>query len=144
MFIRALNVSDAPDAPGVPTVKDVDKDYVELEWTPPFRDGGARITGYVVEKKQAGSNEWVPATADGKPVSGTSAKVDGLTENADYEFRVRAVNAAGPGEPSIPTEMVKVVKKKGEFHSKELLECTQEEAFNSMVFSPLNSQTRFA
>ncbi|CDS41841.2 expressed conserved protein [Echinococcus multilocularis] len=103
---------DAPAAPGVPTVKDVDKDYVELEWTPPIRDGGARITGYVVEKKQAGSNEWVPATADGKPVSGTSAKLDGFTENADYEFRVRAVNAAGPGEPSIPTEMVRVAKKK--------------------------------
>ncbi|VDM36237.1 unnamed protein product [Hydatigera taeniaeformis] len=103
---------DAPDAPGVPTVKDVDKDYVELAWTPPLKDGGARITGYVVEKKQAGSDEWVPATADGKPVSGTSAKLDGLTENADYEFRVRAVNAAGPGEPSIPTEMVKVAKKK--------------------------------
>ncbi|VDL60884.1 unnamed protein product, partial [Hymenolepis diminuta] len=103
---------DAPDAPGVPTVKDVDKDYVELEWTPPLKDGGARITGYVVEKKQAGSSEWEPATADGKPISGTSARLEGLTENADYEFRVRAVNAAGPGEPSISTEIVKVARKK--------------------------------
>ncbi|KAM3173269.1 hypothetical protein ACTXT7_012839 [Hymenolepis weldensis] len=103
---------DAPDAPGVPSVKDVDKDYVELEWTPPLKDGGARITGYVVEKKQIGSSEWEPATTDGKPISGTSARLEGLTENADYEFRVRAVNAAGPGEPSISTEIVKVARKK--------------------------------
>lgn len=94
-------------------MKDVDKDYVELEWTPPIKDGGARITGYIVEKKQAGTNEWVPATADGKSVPDTSVKLDGLTENASYEFRVRAVNAAGPGEPSLPTEIVKVAKKKG-------------------------------
>lgn len=93
-------------------MKDVDKDYVELEWTPPLKDGGARVTGYVVEKKQVGSSEWEPATTDGKPISGTSARLEGLTENADYEFRVRAVNAAGPGEPSIPTEIVKVARKK--------------------------------
>ncbi len=106
--------TDAPDSPGVPTIKDVDKDFVELAWTAPIKDGGARITGYVVEKKRAGSAEWEPATADGRPVLGTNARIEGLEENADYEFRVRAVNAAGPGDPSFPSEMIKVAKKKGE------------------------------
>ncbi len=67
-----------------------------------------------MEKKRAGSAEWEPATADGRPVLGTSARIEGLEENADYEFRVRAVNAAGPGDPSFPSEMIKVAKKKGE------------------------------
>lgn len=35
----------------MPTVTDWDKDHVDLKWTPPKEDGGAPITGYVVEKK---------------------------------------------------------------------------------------------
>uniref|UniRef100_A0A5K3EN24 non-specific serine/threonine protein kinase n=1 Tax=Mesocestoides corti TaxID=53468 RepID=A0A5K3EN24_MESCO len=103
---------DAPDAPGVPSIKDVDRNFVELVWTAPSKDGGARITGYIVEKKQIGSANWEPAISGGEPITGTAAKLEDLVENADYEFRVRAVNAAGPGQPSLPTEMVKVAKKK--------------------------------
>lgn len=95
---------------------EVDKDHVVLSWTPPTKDGGARITGYVVEKKKMGSPEWEPATADGKPVPGTTARIDqGLDENADYEFRVRAVNAAGPGDASQPSAITKIAKPKSRF-----------------------------
>ncbi|VDK78974.1 unnamed protein product [Dibothriocephalus latus] len=103
---------DAPDAPGTPNVDDVDKDHVDLSWTAPLKDGGARITGYAVEKRKLGTDDWVPATADGKPVSGTQARVENLDENEVYEFRVRAVNAAGPGEPSLPCDATRVAKKK--------------------------------
>lgn len=114
LFMNILSLSDKPDSPGTPNIKDVDKNLVELEWTAPIKDGGARITGYLVEKKRVGSDVWEPATADGLPVIGTSAKItEGLVEDADYEFRVRAVNAAGPGDPSIPSDLVKVAKKKG-------------------------------
>ncbi|KAL7064324.1 hypothetical protein AAHC03_04779 [Spirometra sp. Aus1] len=101
---------DAPDAPGTPKVDDVDKDHVDISWTAPIKDGGSRITGYVVEKKKLGDDDWTPATT--APVTGQDARIEGLEEGQDYEFRVRAVNAAGPGQPSFASEMTNVCKKK--------------------------------
>lgn len=40
------------------------------------------------------------------PISGTKCTVDGLLEDTEYEFRVIAVNKAGPGQPSIPSNSV--------------------------------------
>lgn len=36
----------------------------------------------------------------------TSATIDGLKEGVQYEFRVRAINKAGPGEPSDATKPI--------------------------------------
>jgi len=50
------------------------------------------------------SGDWV--TAKEIPGDATSATVGGLKEGAQYEFRVRAVNKAGPGEPSEATKPI--------------------------------------
>ena len=42
---------DVPDAPGAPDIVDWDKHRADLKWKAPKRDGGAPITGYVIEKK---------------------------------------------------------------------------------------------
>lgn len=39
--------------------------------------------------------------------------VSGLPEGSDYEFRVRAVNQAGEGEPSGTTGLIKIKEKIG-------------------------------
>ena len=101
---------DAPDAPSRPHVDDVDKDEVTLSWSPPTRDGGAKLTGYVVEKKKLGDDDWSKAAT--LSPSDTSATIRDLEPNADYEFRVRAVNAAGPGEASLPSDLCKMVPKR--------------------------------
>ncbi|KER21602.1 hypothetical protein T265_15051, partial [Opisthorchis viverrini] len=125
------------DSPGTPVVEDVGKNHVDLTWTKPAKDGGARITGYLVEKRKKFGADWEPATADGQPVSGTQAHLDNLEENAEYEFRVRAVNAAGPGEPSQPTEIVKVRPKRDKPKPPEDLEVTDLFADNcKLVWKP--------
>ena len=52
--------TDTPDAPGKPVVEDVDADSVTLSWTKPRSDGGDKITGYVIEAKEKGTDKWKP------------------------------------------------------------------------------------
>lgn len=87
-------------------VDNVTKDSVSLSWSKPLKDGGDKVKGYIVEKKPKGSDKWEPAIAG--PVSGTNCTVPNLDDGSEMEFRVRAVNAAGPGEPSDSTGPVKV------------------------------------
>ena len=58
-----------------------------VKWDPPANDGGAPITGYIIEKKEPGG-KWVKAAE----VKGNECKgrADGLEEGQSYEFRVKA------------------------------------------------------
>lgn len=90
--------ADEPGAPGQPEATDWDKDHVDLKWTPPISDGGAPITAYIIEKREPETGKWIKAAE--VPATTCTATVPQLAENTEYEFRVRAVNAAGPGTPS--------------------------------------------
>ena len=50
---------DSPDAPGTPNIDDVDSNCVKLSWSKPKSDGGDKIQGYVIEKKEKGKWEWM-------------------------------------------------------------------------------------
>lgn len=90
--------TDEPGKPGTPEVVDYDTDFVELQWKRPEEDGGSPITGYIIEKRDKYNPTWEKcAEVDGDTNRG---KVNDLVEGTQYEFRVRAVNKAGPGEPS--------------------------------------------
>lgn len=82
---------------------------MDLAWNPPRRDGGAPITGYIIEKKPRNSPVWEEAARTDGP--DTRATVPGLKDGDEYEFRVTAVNKAGPSEPSEPCAPVLVKPK---------------------------------
>ena len=101
--IIAKNPYDEPGAPTNVEPTDWDKNFVDLAWDAPTSDGGSPITGYIIEKKEPGGKWMKAAEVKGKECAG---KVEGLDEGQSYEFRVKAVNAAGPGEPSKHTKPV--------------------------------------
>uniref|UniRef100_A0A4W4G453 Myomesin 2a n=1 Tax=Electrophorus electricus TaxID=8005 RepID=A0A4W4G453_ELEEL len=100
-----LFVKDAPPtvngAPGAPmdvTVSDANKEYVLVSWKPPNTTNEPLITGYFVDRRKSGTNDWVQCNAT--PVKVCKLPVHGLSEGASYHFRVRAVNSAGISLPS--------------------------------------------
>ncbi|CAK1595483.1 unnamed protein product, partial [Parnassius mnemosyne] len=107
LFAKPVLAKDPWDEPSKPKnveLTDWDKDHADLKWQKPDNDGGAPITGYVIEYKEKFGKDWV----QGKEVPGDclEATQDGLKEGCTYEFRVRAINKAGPGEPSDSTKPI--------------------------------------
>ena len=63
--------------------------------------------GYEVQKLPVkGHGDWTPVNT--KPISGTTFTVPNLVEGSEFEFRVVAINDAGPGKPSKSTGPHKV------------------------------------
>ncbi|XGW29138.1 hypothetical protein V3C99_008720 [Haemonchus contortus] len=100
-----------PGAPDQPRIGSITRNSAEVLWSRPMKDGGAPIDGYYVEKKKIGDTDWSRVNA--KPLKGTSLVVDGLGEKDEYEFRVIAVNSAGEGEPSKPSDLVVIQEQPG-------------------------------
>lgn len=106
-FAQQVLAKDPWDEPGKPKNVDVvdwDVDHADLTWEKPDNDGGAPIEGYVVEFKDKFGKEWKKGPR--VPADARAATVPNLTENQQYEFRVRAINRAGPGEPSDVTKPI--------------------------------------
>lgn len=77
-----------------------------VEWDEPEYDGGSPVTGYWLERKETTAKRWTKVTRDPiriRPL-GVSHVVTGLQEGATYQFRVSAINAAGVGPPSLPSD----------------------------------------
>jgi len=62
-----------PDAPEPPKPDRITRDSVTLSWRPPRSDGGSKIKGYIIQKKEKGDSDW--SDVNGTPVPVTVFKV---------------------------------------------------------------------
>ncbi|KAK2728041.1 hypothetical protein QYM36_008498, partial [Artemia franciscana] len=105
--IKARAPFDPPSPPGVPKVLEVGGDFVNLSWDRPMSDGGARIQGYWIEKREAGSSTWQRVNL--VICLTNQINISHLVEGRQYEFRVFAQNEGGMSQPSTASTSVKVV-----------------------------------
>lgn len=83
---------------------DVTKTTVSLSWARPRDDGGSRVTGYYVERREVSTEKWVRHNKT--HITTTMFNVAGLIPNAEYMFRVVAQNDIGQSEPGPASESV--------------------------------------
>ena len=84
-------------APGTPTVSNVQTTSLKLSWT-----AGNAATSYIVERATAQTGPWTQLPN----VVATTYGDSGLTANTPYWYRIRSVNALGPG---LASEVVSTV-----------------------------------
>lgn len=86
------------DKPGIPLgpmkIEEVDGVSVTVSWEPPEKDGGANVSGYVVEQRNAHQPGW---TTISESVTRPCFKFTRLSEGTEYVFRVAAMNRFGVG-----------------------------------------------
>lgn len=105
---------DKPSPPGVPFITEVGGDFVNLSWDKPESDGGSRIQGYWIEKREFGSETW--QRVNPSLCIPTQINISNLIEDRQYEFRVFAQNEGGLSSPSYAKEPVKIKDPMGMFH----------------------------
>ncbi len=98
--VRAKAPFTVPDRPGQPELVDSDRTFIDIKWAAPRSDGGAPITGYDVERRDVKSGRWIKVNKWPVPAGERKYHDDTVTDGHVYEYRVVAVNKAGPSQPS--------------------------------------------
>uniref|UniRef100_A0A8D0DXN0 Titin n=1 Tax=Salvator merianae TaxID=96440 RepID=A0A8D0DXN0_SALMN len=103
--VLAVNPYVVPDPPKTPEVTAINKDSMVVCWGHPDSDGGSPITNYIIERRDRAGLRWVKCNK--RIVTDLRYKVSGLTEGHEYEYRIKAENAAGVSEPSPSSQFYK-------------------------------------
>merc|ERR1711879_210598 len=98
--VKPENPWSVPDPVFTPDVSEVKSNSMLLTWEEPSRSNGAPIEGYFIEMKDNRNPKWrklnrAPITKP--PVRKCEWRVLQLIKGLTYEFRVCAINKAGPG-----------------------------------------------
>ncbi|XP_044530854.1 immunoglobulin-like and fibronectin type III domain-containing protein 1 [Gracilinanus agilis] len=93
-----------PRPPPPPTIVAATSQGITLTWTAPQGPGSAHLLGYLIEKRKKGSNTWT--AVNDQPISEKKWTVSDVLRGCQYEFRVTAVGASGPGEPGSSSDAV--------------------------------------
>uniref|UniRef100_H2QVP8 Myomesin 2 n=1 Tax=Pan troglodytes TaxID=9598 RepID=H2QVP8_PANTR len=103
--IKVQAALTVPSHPYGITLLNCDGHSMTLGWKVPKFSGGSPILGYYLDKREVHHKNWHEVNSS--PSKPTILTVDGLTEGSLYEFKIAAVNLAGIGEPSDPSEHFK-------------------------------------
>jgi hypothetical protein len=92
--VRPLREAEAPAMPGGPLmVSDVLRNSMSITWQPPHSDGGAPITGYIIERTAAEEGAWTRVDRVRPHIY--TYTLTNLVPHHRYRFRVIAENSVG-------------------------------------------------
>lgn len=90
---------DQISPPRMVEITGVTRTTADVIWLQPEDNGGARITGYTIERQDQPDGRWLKCNFSN--VTECRFTVSSLSENTTYKFRILAKNAAGSiSEPS--------------------------------------------
>jgi titin len=102
----AKNPFDTPGPPIDLKTGKITNSSIELVWDPPIDDGGSPIFEYKIEIRNSLTVNW-QLIETFNPIINNQFIIDkGIKEGCSYEFRVFAINKAGNGPPSMPSEII--------------------------------------
>ena len=96
---HATTDPDLPDAPTDLTATADGTSRIDLSWTAPDYDGGADVTGYMIEWSENGGSPWEVLEANTRSTATTHVHT-GLAPATTRHYRVSAINRVGVGDPS--------------------------------------------
>ena len=108
--IKAKNPWGPPGPPRNLQLCDWDADRLDLSWKVPEKDGGAPITHYIMEMREAdpgkpeGEDSWKEVGKSDGPKCFFS--MGGLVAKAKYQFRARSANKGGISDPCEATPIL--------------------------------------
>lgn len=78
---------------------------IKMSWEPPLKDGGAAINNYIVDKRETSRANWAQVSSKIKG-DVLQINVEKLIEGHEYQFRIRAENTWGVGDPFITNPII--------------------------------------
>ena len=97
--VSAITDATVPDAPTGLVATDVSPTQIDLFWLAPAYDGGATVTGYLIEVSENGTS-WTDLVAN-TGSRATAFSHTGLLPGSERHYRVSAINRVGPGAASV-------------------------------------------
>ena len=107
-------LSEPPGTPTKPEVYDVTCQSCKLAWDQPEKNGGSKITNYLVECKMISSYDWEQKINVDAQTFCTVIK--DLRQGVSVQFRIKAVNKAGVGKPGQESPVIHPVGRRNMFY----------------------------
>ncbi|XP_063810375.1 myomesin-3 isoform X2 [Pseudophryne corroboree] len=103
-----LNINEAIYCPSAPydfALLSCGKEEMTICWKAPKCTAGREVLGYFLDQHDPSDVAWREINSE--PIPERVYKVTGLTDGHFYEFRARALNSAGVGKMSEPSDLFK-------------------------------------